>query len=273
MGPSISKNVGDIQQDFMNNITQLNQQNCVSKANKQANGNVFIIQGGNINGDFYGVVETVSTDATCLIVSSMTDSVENILSATLQQTNSAATDMFNFLSSNKQDNTFNIEQSVTNNISQINEATCAASTTDSTSNNYFYVGTGSNIGGNYVGVTDDASASANCSMTNTMKNYTYNQAQATATQSNTVLGMFATFLATFAFIVAIVVIGTVIMFSTGAFKKTGYANAPQLTQEERDLEAARDLGLTPDILEALTQMPPMSVTPAGPISQPPAIVR
>lgn len=271
MGPSISKNVGDIQQDFMNNIVQQNQQNCVSKANNQANGNVFIIQGGNIDGDFYGIVNTVSTDATCLIVSSMTDSVKNILSATIDQTNSAATDMFNFLSSNKQDNTFNIEQSVTNNISQINEATCAASTTNSASDNYFYVG--GRVGGNFVGATNDASASANCSMTNTMKNYTYNQAQATATQSNTVLGMFATFLATFAFIVAIVVIGTVIMFSTGAFKKTGYENAPQLTQEEKDLAAARDLGLTPDLLEALTQMPPMSVTPAGPISQPPVIVK
>ena len=260
---AISSNVANIQQQFMNNITQEDQQNCIATVNNQANNNVIIVNGANIKGDFTGVATTVNTDATCLMVSNMEDSVQNILSAIVQQTNEAETDWFNGFQITDQSNTFNVNQSVTNNINQINQQTCAANTTTSTSNNYVYVGN-TNIGGNFVGVTDTANASANCSMTNSMKNSTYNQAQASGTQSNTVKGMFVSIITAFAAIIAIIVIGVIILFATGSIGYVGYkkysAPTSQTQQENAELAAAAQLGLTPDML---AQLPPPPSVGAG----------
>lgn len=257
MSSSIT-NIGGIQQNFMNNIVQEDQQNCLAAVTSQANNNIFILNGANIEGDFTGVAPTINTDATCLMVSNMDTTIQNIVGAILQQTNTAATDWLNGGQITKERNVFNIEQSITNNISQINEATCSASVDASESNNYFYVGT-ARIGGNFVGVAGTTNASANCSMSNAMKNATYNQAQASATQSNTEVGMFVAIVTAIVTIVGLLVFGVIILFATGALRHVGYsaAAAPQVSQEEQDLVAARDLGLTPDILQTLTEPVPV----------------
>lgn len=256
MGSAIT-NIANVQQQFMNNITQVDQQNCISVSKTTQNNNIFILNGSNISGNFTGVTNTVNTDASCLIVSNMQDSISNILSATLSQTNLASTDIFSALAGfTDETNVFNINQTVTNNISQINQATCAANTTVSQSDNYFYVGN-TNIGGNFLGVTSDAHSSANCSMSNTMKNTTYNQAQATGNQSNTVQGMFATIFGSFAAIIIIIAIGTAILHSTGAINHVGLepAKEPGPSEDETELKAVQDLGITPTQLSALAKEP------------------
>lgn len=251
-------NNGQIRQNFMNNISQVDQQECIATVTDTANNNVVIVNGANIAGNFTGVSSTTSTDATCLMVSTMDTSVSNILSASLQQTNSTETDMFGDFSFSTSDNKFNITQSVTNNISQINEALCAANTVTSTDNNYVYV-TNSRIGGDFVGVANTANASADCSMSNTMKVVTYNQAQASASQSNTTEGIFGAIVAAFAAIIGLIIVGVIVLFATGAIGYVGYSaytgKTPQLFGQspgESALQAAENLGLTPDVLAAAT---------------------
>lgn len=213
---SAVSNVADIQQQFMNNITQVSQQSCIATVTNQANNNVVIVNGTNIGGDFTGVSTTVSTDATCMMVSTLEDSVNNILQAILQQQNKSSTDWFNGFQITDDTNNFNINQSIVNNILQINESLCSANTTNSVSNNYVYV-TNTTIGGNFVGVTDKADASANCTMTNTMKNVTYNQVQASASQSNIVQGIFGAILAAVFAVIAVITIGVIMLFALSYF--------------------------------------------------------
>jgi len=236
---STTSNTADIQQSFMNNITQQDQQNCLATTDNTANNNVVIVNGVNIGGDFTGVSLTTSTDASCLMVSNMEDSVSNILSASLSQTNKSETDMFNGFQITDDSNSFNITQSVTNNITQINQATCSANTTVSASNNYVYV-TNTSVGGNFVGVTSDASSSANCSMTNIMKNTTYNQAQASASQSNTVEGMFAALVAAFVAVIGLIVFAVIIMFATGSIGYIGYSKSKTQTPESGQASTSSD---------------------------------
>lgn len=256
---STTTNIADIQQSFMNNITQNSQQSCIAGANPQTNNNVVLLNGVKVGGNFTGVAATTSTDATCLMVSNMEDSVSNILQSIVQQTNTSETDWFNGFQITDATNIFRVNQSVTNNISQINQSTCAANTTSSVSNNYVYV-TNSTIGGDFIGVTNDSKASASCSISNMMKNATYNQAQASATQSNTVKGMFVSMVSAFAGIIGIVVIGVIILFAVGAIGYVGYDVKGPRNQEQgmtleqqqnAQLAAAEQLGLTPDILSSI----------------------
>lgn len=261
---SATSNIADVQQAFMNNITQEDQQSCLATTTDTTNNNVVIVSGAKIKGDFTGVSSTTSTDASCLMVSNMQDSVSNVLSATIQQTNKTETDWFNGFQFTGDTNSFNVNQSVVNNISQINQATCAANTTKSSSNNYIYV-TNATIGGDFIGVNSDATASASCSMTNTMKNTTYNQAQANADQSNTVKGMFVAMVAAFAAIVGIIVIGVIILFAVGALGVVGYEGSSAFTSSKKpegsqgsqtSIEQQEEsLGLNPELLSSLAGTP------------------
>ena len=92
---SSTTNTANLQQTFMNNILQSNQENCIASTTNSANNNIVIVNGANIKGNFTGVSSTTSTDASCLMVSNMENSVSNILSATIKQTNISETDWFN----------------------------------------------------------------------------------------------------------------------------------------------------------------------------------
>lgn len=248
---SSTSNTADIQQSFMNNVLQQNQQNCQAQATDNANNNVTIIIGSTVGGNFTANAVAAQTDATCLMVSNMEDSISNILSATIQQTNTSETDWFNGFQFSDDTNTFDVNQSVTNNINQINEATCQANSTVSASNNYTYIAQ-SKIGGNYIGVSSKADASANCNITNSMKNTTYNQAQASGTQSNTIKGMFVAIAGIIAFFIGILIIGVVILYSSGAINHVGYSTPPPqkpVSSDDQELMAAQELGLTPDVLQ------------------------
>ena len=218
MGGSHS-NTANINQSFMNNITTQNQENCVANANVQVSGNVIIVSGSTVSGSV-GTITGVSTDASCLMVSEMENSIQDIMKATSTQTNSTTSDIFGDFQWTNDQNTFNLTQSVTNNISQISESTCTANSMETNSNNYIYV-QGSSIGGN-VGVASTTNASANCSMSNMMKNYTYNYVQGDNNQGNTQKGMFVAIVGAICTLIGIIIIGVVLLFAVGAIGFTGY---------------------------------------------------
>ena len=205
----------------MNNIVQASQENCIAGSVQTADGNVVIANNITVDGNFTGVSEAASVDATCSMTSSMTDVVSNILSAIVKQTNKSETDWFDEIFGLDLKNTFDISQSVTNKISQINQQTCQAQNTQSINSNYVYI-PGGKIGGDFVGVSTVSNVSANCNIRNYMKNATYNQAQASGTQSNTAEGLFAVIGGIIITLLGILVLGAVLIFSGKAVSKVGY---------------------------------------------------
>lgn len=221
MGGSHS-NTATINQQFMNRITTENQDNCVANSNVTVSGNVIIISGGTVSGNV-GTVAGTSTDASCLMVSEMQNSIQDIMRATSTQTNNTSNDLFGDFSWTNDTNTFNLTQSVTNNISQINQTTCTANSMVTNSNNYIYL-PGTAVGGNVGFVADgtQGGTTANCSMSNMMKNYTYNYVQGENNQGNTQKGMFIAIVAAICSLIGIIIIGVVILFAVGAVGYTGY---------------------------------------------------
>jgi hypothetical protein len=254
-------NVADITQTFVNNILQEDQQFCLSTVNSSTNNNVVIITGSTIDGNAIGVQQTINTDASCLMVSNMDSNISNILSATLAQTNKVSSDLFNGFSFDAGLNSFDINQTVTNNISQVNEATCSASQIVSSSNNYVYV-SNSTIKKNFVGVVTTSDSKANCTMSNSMKATTYNQAQASGTQSNTVSGMWAALMAAIVAIITIIIVGVVLVFGVSAVGYVGYTKAGGTGGIGSTLDAAQQLGLTPDVLASVLGTPAPTATGA-----------
>jgi hypothetical protein len=264
---SQSSNLTKVTQTFMNNITQSNTQNCIATVQANADNNVVIANGVNVGGNFTGVATTASSDASCLMVSSMDTSVSTILAAATKQTNSTTSDLFGGFNYSSTNNKFDVTQSVTNTISQTNQATCAANLVQSANNNYVYV-TNSEIGGNFIGVTSSADAKANCAMTNNMKVTTYNQAQASSDQSNTISGMWGALMAAIAGVAAIIIVAVIFLFGIGAVGYIGYsrgANGPAAPlSTDATLTAAKQLGLSPEFLASLglgTPSPTVGTTP------------
>lgn len=229
-----------VTQAFYNNITQANQQSCTASSTVSQNGNVIIINGDKINGNFGGVVNDISTDASCTITSAMDNIVQDILQATATQTNKSASDMFGDFSFHGNENNFNVNQFVVNNITQINEATCAASSVVSQNGNYIYV-SNSVINGNFLGVSNKSSTNANCVMTNTMKNSTYNSAQSSADQSNSSKGMFVAMAGAIVCVVLMIIVVIGIMFFTGSLKGMGAAGANKVKDEQQKLIASNSV--------------------------------
>ena len=146
---SASTNVAVIQQSFMNNVTQVSQAYCQATAAPNVSGSVVILNGVNVKGNVTGVTSTSQADASCIIVSTMDNSVTQILEATTQQTNSTETDWFNGFQFTADQTVYDLSQSGVNNINQINQSTCTANDTPNVSNNYVYIS--GKVGGNFVG--------------------------------------------------------------------------------------------------------------------------
>jgi len=218
MGGSHS-NFASINQTFMNNIVSRNQENCISSTYNTTSGNYIFVEGSTIVGNI-GILQGTSTDSSCLMVSAMENTIKDIMTATSKQSNNTSNDWFGGFSWTGQTNAFDLMQSSVNNISQINQLTCAASSMQTTSNNFIYV-RNSNVSGN-VGIVNTSSAQANCSMTNMMKNYSYNYMQGDNNQDNAQKGMFVAIVAAICTLIGIIIIGVVILFAVGAIGYAGY---------------------------------------------------
>lgn len=262
---SNTKNISNLQQNFMTNVLEQNQDICAVTTRVDSSNNVVIANNLNVGNNFIGVnTNSAGTDASCTMVSTMDNSITSMLSAIVQQTNSTQTDLFGDFSANTLVNKVNIYQTASNNISQINQSTCTANLTQSANNNYVYYS--GKVGGNFIGVNNDAgNTQTNCNMSNYMKNITYNQGQASGKNSNSYKGMFVAIVGSFAFIVGLMVIIVIFLFAIGAIGMTGYEltgskkpKAEALTPEQETAkEEAALLGSsisTPDLLGSLSSV-------------------
>lgn len=198
-----SSNTTSVQQSFVNDVIQNNQQLCESTSVQISDNTTIIANGVNVKGNFIGVQLGTQTTADCLVQSQMSSTINNILKSISEQQNKANTDLFNDFTVNSSTNNYNVTQAVQNNISQINESLCDASDIQTTNNTYIYVS--GTIDGNFIGVTTSTTPKASCIMTNTMKNATYNSAQSSSKQLNKITGMFAGLLAAIGLVIALVI--------------------------------------------------------------------
>lgn len=253
MGGAFSKNLSDIQQNVITNLTQQNSTSCVNTVSATTNNNVLLIEGSTIGGDVIGARQTVSTDVSCVITANMDAQIRSILSATLNQTNKTNNDLFGGFNWSKNTNIFNMRQSIANNIAQINSAVCSSNTLASAQNNFVYI-RNANVRGNVVGVEQKVNAKSGCTINNVMKMVSYNQQQADSNQGNTAIGMFAGLFSGIISIITILIIGVVIVFALGAVGYIGYSvfgkSSPPPPPQEAAPNPLEEYGLTDEQLLA-----------------------
>jgi len=245
---SNNSNSADIQQKFMTNILQENTEKCVNTVKDQTNGNTVIVTGSTVGGDFTGVQATTNTDFSCVLTSGMDANARNMLSSQIQQKNKTTTSLFGDFSFTNQNNSFDSLQQVTNNISLLSNSVCESNTAQSTNNNYVYV-SDSKVNGNFVGVVSTTNAKADCTLNNAMKAATFQHAQASANQGNSLKPMFAAILTGLFVVMGLGIVLVIIVHGTGTMSHIGKKEVPnKLNPTQQDIAAAKRLGVTPEVL-------------------------
>ena len=193
-------------QEFYNNITQKTSQVCKNTVKPEANNNQVIISGGTINGDFTGVAQEVTTDATCMISSSMSNNVDQLLEALSNQDFKSDSDLFNGFQWTTSSEVTDMRQVLANNINQIMNASCSSDVAPSANNNYVYL-EDTTVNGNFIGVSNKVNSKFDCILENYMKNIIYNKGHADQKQSTKTKGIMA---ALVGIIAAIIICGMII---------------------------------------------------------------
>lgn len=238
---SVSGNVANIQQKFFNQTQQFTSEFCVANNQQTVEGNVVFLQGVTVLGDVTGIdVNGVSMDATCSIVSSMDSSTTSVLQSVLNQTATSETDWFNGGQITDTTDQINAQQTVVNNVTQINQAVCVANATQSVSNNYYIVTDNGFVGGDLVAINvGQSNVNSDCSMNNYMKNVTYNQAQVDADQTTKVKGMLVSIIGFIFGIIALIIIGVIVLFVIGAIGYTGVKVAERPKTQQAPTQTAQ----------------------------------
>lgn len=219
MGGVLS-NSTNVTQTLMNSVFEETATACNATCTATQNGNVVIINDTTIDGSA-GFQESCSVAASCVMNNTLDSQVQNIVSSLLNQSNTAATDFLGDLSFNGSTNSANLNQNVSNYITQIIDSTCNAQLAFTQDDNLLYV-SNSNVTG-FVGfqigtANQPNSANASCAMSNLSKSVVYNNVQAQVSQSNVQIGIFALIVAAIIAIVLIGAIVTVVLASTGTLK-------------------------------------------------------
>lgn len=157
------------QQTVMNSILQESNQSCSVKAQAENNENVLVVSNSSAR-YITGVEQSVTSDITCSITSTMDATVENLLSnsskQSIEDSQGVVGDIIDIF---KDGDTQSVDMSqyVSNAVSQITNATCQSSTITSASNNLLIV-TNSRTS-DVVGVSTNTSAQATCILQNVAK--------------------------------------------------------------------------------------------------------
>ena len=210
MLPSVNQT--DINQTTMTSILNESSQICQASCSASQTGDVVIIENSTVGGDAgFEIACTVSTS--CVMNNTIESEVSNILSAVANQQNSSITGILGDLGNAGQFNYAGINESITNYITQIEESTCSATASFTQSNDLFYAANSSvgGFAGFQIGIAQPASANASCTMTNLSRVVVYNSAQASVTQSNTSVSLFA--------IIAVAIVACVIIGGILSLKK------------------------------------------------------
>ena len=196
---SVTSNTARIKQTVTNDFLSVNENNCVAYANQEISGNTINIAGDFNNGTLFN--QSGSISAACTINQQITQTVTSILSSQAEQVAKTNSDFMNgFSLYNGAHNTFNTNQTVTNNIASISANTCNATINSKTTSNVINVGGSAN---NINAFNINTNQTATCTINNTVDQEAYNHVQAKVQQSATTVGMFTG-------IITIIVIGIII---------------------------------------------------------------
>ena len=255
MGASTSNNFTS-KQTVANNITQYNQATCIATVEASSGGNIIIIDGSHIGGSVIGSTQKITTDASCIMHQSNDANIESILESMSKQTNTNQNGVFDFLSKligDKVKNKVEIDQTITNTITQINTSTCSSNIISSTKPNYIYV-KNSSILGSVIGSTTEASATSSCTITNGASAVVYNKELSKNDQNNKSKSLFFTIVIAFTVIMVVMILGVIILFSTGAIGSIGYKSLKMKKKEQ--------------IAKTAQPIPPTQLQPIPPQLQP-----
>jgi len=185
-------NTSTINEQVMTSILNESSEKCSASCTANQTGDVVIIENSTIGGDA-GFEVSCSAAASCIMNQSIDTQVQNVLSAIAQQSNASVSGLLGDLGDSGESNQADIDLSIRNFITQMEESTCTASVSFNQSNDLFYASNSSINGfaGFQIGINQPASANASCTMSNLSKIVVYNQAQAQTNQSNTQVSMLA----------------------------------------------------------------------------------
>lgn len=231
MGPSISVNrtSSDVQQSVRNNIVQNQTSACNYTCSQTADNNTVIISGDRIHGNIDAFTFKCTTDIACNLANSTTANTSSILSATVKQKNTPSSGGFGFsLHISADSDSSQYITATNNNITQITQATCQATTTQDASNNFFVVAN-SEVGGNVALINATGNTSGNCTIQNIANATSYNNDQANVDQENLDMGIFSMII--IGIIILAIIGGLVAIFSNG-FNAINHKDKDNLSTEQ-----------------------------------------
>ncbi len=203
---------------FMNNTLQASTGVCSITNVQNANNNYIYVNGSKIRGGI-GVKNTSQADGSCALASTMNNSITQMLAESISQQASSSSSLFG-LHLNASFNTISSHETMTNNLTQINQQTCAINTFESANNNFTYVNGTDEIG--FIGVSNATKSQSNCSLQNTQKNVVYTQSKTGIGQKSTIKGAFGGLIGFIIAVVVLLIAFIVIVFTIGAAGKVGY---------------------------------------------------
>jgi len=230
--------IQNTKQKVFSNTIQRNKQNCFSTSIQNDNNDVLIFTNSTISGNVAINGEIAATDATCIITSDMENYVQNTLSSLTDVDFSAETDWFNDFAVNKNTSNKNLNQTIVNNLFQVNETTCSSSTIQNRNGSFQYI-SGINIGGNFASAVSTADPKSTCTMDNTMKLQIYNDEAATYKDKYKSQGVFVVLIKCVALVVIVCVIafGILILLGGGLSFITGKKNKKKDDNDNNDPES------------------------------------
>ena len=160
-----------------NSILQVSNESCLSQCTADTSGNTIIVSG--VKAKDFNFNSVCQSSASCVMNSSLDTSVQNIMKAMADQTAVTQLGLLNFNMSNTS-NSVNIEQDITNQITQVMNSTCQSTSTSINDNNIFIF---KNSSLDNFGIGASGTASSNCVMTNTARAVAFNEQTASSSQS------------------------------------------------------------------------------------------
>lgn len=228
--------------DVFNNILEESSSSCSASSTASSSGNIIVINNATVNGSFSAFnANAYGANASCIINNSLQSQISTIITDSLQQTSSSTTGILGTLLSFQTDHTYaNVQQTVTNNVTEIMENTCQASSmSDSTANYLYFSGT---INGNFSAADASSStASASCTMNNYAKMIASNNLATNIKQStkySTTGVVLLIFIGIAIVVVAVGAVGIGVVYFTSGKKPQPQATqatlATQATQESQE---------------------------------------
>lgn len=221
MGGAFSRNSTRIRERVQNNFFSNTDNRCFSQVNEDITGNTLNLTGNFNDIDVFSISGEQSTS--CTINQQITQSVTNILQAQAQQQAKTTTDIFNdgVLFSSAVNST-DLQQSITNNITNINANTCNSTITNSISNNTMSLAGSSN---QLRAFNIDTDPNATCAINNLVSQEGFNSQQGSTDQDAENIGLFASVITAIVVVIVVGIVLIVLVFTGGRLASAFFSSS------------------------------------------------